>query len=49
LEAIEADASLVSRVRSIDFYFLNLNQLRQELWEAFRHEPEQTATTTVIA
>jgi hypothetical protein len=49
LEAIEADASLISRIRSIDFYFLNLNQLRQELWEAFRHEPEQTATTTVIA
>lgn len=48
LEAIEADPALVNRIRGIDFYFLNLNQLRQELVEAFRHEPESTTATRVI-
>jgi hypothetical protein len=49
LETIEADPALVSRIRSIDFYFLNLNQLRQELVEAFRHDSEHTLTIKVTA
>ena len=30
---------LVARLRAIDFYFLNLNQLREELVEVFRQSP----------
>ena len=41
LEQTGADASLVARVRAIDFYFLNLSQLRQALVEAFRHYVEE--------
>ena len=37
LEKCGADASLVATLRGIDFYFLNLSQLRQALVEAFRH------------
>ncbi len=37
LEKCGADASLVAAIRGIDFYFLNLSQLRQALVEAFRH------------
>ncbi|HEY4760670.1 MAG TPA: DUF5752 family protein [Thermoguttaceae bacterium] len=36
LERMGADSALVDRLRSIDFYFLNLNQLRQEILQAFR-------------
>jgi hypothetical protein len=36
LEQTGADASLVAGVRAIDFYFLNLSQLRLALVEAFR-------------
>jgi hypothetical protein len=36
LEQLGADPALVGRIRSIDFYFLNLNQLRRELGEVFR-------------
>jgi hypothetical protein len=36
LELIGADAALVNRLRAVDFYFLNLNQLRQEFIDAFR-------------
>jgi Family of unknown function (DUF5752) len=36
LENIGADASLVAKLRAIDFYFLNLTQLRLEFIEAFR-------------
>jgi hypothetical protein len=32
-----ADPALIARLRKIDFYFLNLTQLREELLEAFRH------------
>lgn len=32
LEDLEAAPSLVHRIRSVDFYFLNLRQLRQELF-----------------
>jgi hypothetical protein len=39
LESMEADASLVARIRAIDFYFLNLGQLRQELLQLFRQHP----------
>ncbi|MCI0465167.1 MAG: DUF5752 family protein [Gemmataceae bacterium] len=34
LESVGAEAALVARLRKIDFYFLNLNQLRNELLEA---------------
>ena len=37
LEKCGADASLVAATRGIDFYFLNLSQLRQALVEAFRN------------
>ncbi|MFZ5831199.1 MAG: DUF5752 family protein [Planctomycetota bacterium] len=44
LEGIHADPFLIGRIRSIDFYFLNLSQLRQELLHAFRqHAAEQYA------
>jgi hypothetical protein len=36
LEKAGAEASLLATLRGIDFYFLNLNQLRQALIEAFR-------------
>jgi hypothetical protein len=36
LEQSGADRSLVAELRAIDFYFLNLSQLRQALIEAFR-------------
>lgn len=35
LEACEADPALIARIRGIDFYFLNLQQLRRELVAAF--------------
>lgn len=37
LEKLGADASLVSALRGINFYFLNLSQLREALLEAFQH------------
>lgn len=37
LEKCGAEASLVATLRGIDFYFLNLNQLRRALIEVFRH------------
>jgi hypothetical protein len=44
LEEIGAGPQLVARLRAIDFYFLNLNQLRHELLQAFRqHLPETQA------
>jgi Family of unknown function (DUF5752) len=45
LESYGADAALLARLRKIDFYFLNLNQLRHELIEAFRQtqQPEPQA------
>ena len=36
LECYGADPSLVARLRAIDVYFLNLNQLRDQMVEAFR-------------
>ncbi len=33
LERIGAPRELIDRIRAIDFYFLNLNQLRQQLVE----------------
>jgi hypothetical protein len=36
LEHYGADGPLVTRLRAIDFYFLNLNQLRREFIEVFR-------------
>ena len=30
------EPNLVARIRGIDFYFLNLSQLRQELVQVFR-------------
>ncbi len=50
LQAIGAEAGLVARLRAIDFYFLNLNQLRQELVEAFRqHVAEPQVVLKVTA
>jgi hypothetical protein len=40
LEKIGADAGLVAALRGIDFYFLNLTQLRQALADAFRRYVE---------
>jgi hypothetical protein len=40
LEQSGADASLVAHLREIDFYFLNLSQLRQALVEAFHRYVE---------
>lgn len=36
LEQLEASPELVADIRAIDFYFLNLNQLRQELTTVFQ-------------
>jgi hypothetical protein len=47
LEQYGADPALVSKLRAIDFYFLNLNQLRREMIVVFRHylpEPEAVMT-----
>jgi hypothetical protein len=51
LEKFGADASLVARLRQIDFYFLNLNQLRHEFIEAFRQAqlPEPQAIVRASA
>jgi hypothetical protein len=44
LESCEADPALVARLRAIDFYFLNLKQLRRELSAAFRQfAPEMSS------
>lgn len=44
LERYGADPALVERLRAVDFYFLNLNQLRAEFIEIFRqHLPEAQA------
>jgi hypothetical protein len=40
LEKCGAEASLVSKLRAIDFYFLNLSQLRLALLETFRQYQE---------
>jgi hypothetical protein len=41
LEMCEADPALIAQIRAIDFYFLNLSQLRQELVAAFlQHKAE---------
>ncbi len=37
LEKRGAETSLAATLRKVDFYFLNLSQLRQALIEAFRH------------
>jgi hypothetical protein len=36
LEKIGADAALIEKLRAIDFYFLNLSQLRQEILLVFQ-------------
>lgn len=38
MEQFEANAPLVAQIRAIDFYFLNLNQLRQEILSLFRQD-----------
>ncbi len=45
LENYGADPALVARLRKIDFYFLNLSQLRDEFIETFRQaqQPEPQA------
>ncbi len=43
LEGYGAPASLVAGLRSIDFYFRNLEQLRDAVLEVFRSEPAAAA------
>ena len=48
LEELGADAALVAKLRSIDFYFLNLKQLRREFVDAFcQHLPEPQVVVRV--
>jgi hypothetical protein len=51
LEGFGAEASLVARLRNIDFYFLNLKQLRNEFIEAFEQaqQPEPETIMRVSA
>lgn len=50
LESLGAAPALVARLRSVDFYFLNLNQLRREFIEAFlEHLPETQGLLKVSA
>lgn len=50
LEERGADPALVSRLRGIDFYFLNLNQLRDEIIDVFhQHQIETQAVLKVSA
>lgn len=50
LECIGAEPALVTRLRTIDFYFLNLNQLRLLFIETFRHHlPEAQVALRVSA
>jgi hypothetical protein len=44
LESFEADPNLIARIRAIDFYFLNLTQLRRELLTAFQTQPTESHT-----
>ena len=39
LEGYGADAALVTKLREIDFYFLNLNQLRERLLDVLQSLP----------
>jgi hypothetical protein len=41
LEKCGAEASLVAALRAVDFYFLNLSQLRRALMDAFQHYAEK--------
>ncbi len=41
LERFGADAGLVAGLRAIDFYFLNLNQLREAFLETFREHLQE--------
>jgi hypothetical protein len=43
LTGIGAEPSLVARIRAVDFYFLNLTQLRQALLDAFQQRTEQAS------
>ena len=51
LEKYGADPELVNRLRKINFYSLNINQLRNELVDAFRHhqQPESQSNLRVSA
>jgi hypothetical protein len=50
LEQYGADPELVAKVRALDFYFLNLNQLRAGIIEVFRqHLPEPQVVMMLTA
>lgn len=50
LEQCDAAPSLVAGIRAIDFYFLNLNQLRQELLAVFRqHSLDPNGTQKALS
>jgi hypothetical protein len=47
LEGIDAPPVLIARLRAVDFYFLNLSQLRQELLQIFQdYSPETIPVIT---
>jgi len=46
LENCGVCASLVAKLRAIDFYFLNLSQLRQEILAVFRQHVMEPAPMT---
>jgi hypothetical protein len=50
LDQCGADAALVAKLRAIDFYFINLGQLRDELIAVFRQVmPEPQAMARVAS
>ena len=49
LQSYGADTSLIARVQRINFYFLNLSQLRHETAEAFRHYQHPEPQTVMRA
>ena len=48
LEDLGASAALVARLRAIDFYFLNLGQLRHEIFLAFQQHLAAPAGVTKV-
>jgi hypothetical protein len=49
LEKCGSEPSLIAKIRAIDFYFLNLSQLRLALVEAFRQYQEEAPSITRAA
>jgi len=49
LESLGVDESLVARLRSMDFYFFNLNQLRREILEILRDYLQHSLTSAPVS